>query len=85
MRSLIVLGVVLCALGVVLLAVVWFGPLAGRTSLGQAWYDSFLVPAGVFGAGLSLAAGLALIGVGMGRWRRPLPTGRSTPHDPLER
>jgi len=84
MRPLIALGAVFCVLGVVLLGLVWFGPLGGHASVGPAWHEAFLVPAGVFGAGLALAAGLALIGVGMGRWRHPLPAGRN-PRDPLER
>lgn len=85
-RSFMFLGAILCGLGVGLLLLVWLVPLGGSQSDPTAtWYSSYLVPAGVITAGLALAAGLALVGIGYGRWKHPISTRRPSPHSPAER
>lgn len=84
-RSLMILGVLLCVLGIGLLAVTWLLPAGGDRAMVGNWYDSYLVPAGVITAGLALAGGLALIGIGYGRWRHPLRARPPSSHEPIER
>lgn len=76
------IGGILTALGIGLL--LWFlggamAPTSGPGS-GIGSSQSNLVLAAV--AGLSLASGLALLGLGAGRWKRPSAPGTDASHTP---
>jgi hypothetical protein len=43
---------------------------------GMAWFEPYFRLGGVALGGLILAAAFLVIGVGVGRWRRPVPTHR---------
>jgi len=74
-RTLVMLGLVLCGLaGTVLTAAGAAGP-GGLLGRNLTWVESYFRIGGLLFGGLGLAGGLALLGIGAGHWRQPLPVG----------
>jgi hypothetical protein len=72
----IFIGVALGGLAGVVLAVSSLIEAGKVLGPGMAWFEPYFRLAGVALGGLILAAAFLVVGVGVGRWRRPIPTHR---------
>jgi hypothetical protein len=77
-RSLVLLGLVLCGLAGTVLTAAGGADTGGLLGRELTWAESYFRMGGLLFGGLGLAGGLALVGVGAGHWRQPLPVGNPT-------
>ncbi len=76
----LVAGLILVVIAVVVLVSAASGDFVSALGQDLGWAEPYLRVAAILFGGLSLAASLVLIGVGLGRWNRPVPV-----HDSEER
>ena len=74
-RTMVLLGLMLCALGAAVLIAAAAADPGRLLSPDMAWAEGSFRVAGLLFGGLGLAGGVALVGIGAGHWRRPVPVG----------
>lgn len=70
----ICVGVALGGLAGVVLATATLIDVVKFLGPGRAWFEPFFRLGGIAVGGLILAAAFLVVGVGVGRWRRPVPS-----------
>jgi hypothetical protein len=72
-KPLILIGVLLCVAALFLLGGAVGASPSPMVEQDGHWVEQYARTAAIVGSGLALAGGFALIGIGSGRWRRPVP------------
>jgi drug/metabolite transporter (DMT)-like permease len=78
-------GVLLALLGLMFMALVAMGTGLGPSGMDKSLYGVDARAALTIAAGLCLAVGVTLVGLGFGHWRRPVPPGPTLDHTPDRR
>lgn len=81
----ILLGVVLGGFAVALLALAIAAEPETLLGTDLAWFEPYFRVGGILVGGITLAASLTLIGIGLGHWRHPLPVGEGHQDDRVQR